>query len=195
MPRQKMAVISLPFAQRRDLFAEYLYSSIWFIYSRRRSGIDVKATGDSTMRLVLCPLVLLIAAADLHAITMTADLSGVRPGPVSVARVDSVLQVAWMDDSHHRWQAGFALDSTKPVIAGFTVDGRTVIEGARPVYRCSTGKRTGGWDQFFDHPPLAAEGTRGFRGQFAPTAAVVKTVGDRVEVAFDGMRCGTSPAS
>ena len=143
------------------------------------------------MRLVLCPLVLLIAGANLSAKTINVDISGVKPGPVSVAKDDNALRVAWEDGASHHWQASFSLDSAKPVIAGVSVDGRAVLDGARPVYRCSTGKRTGGWDQFFDHPPLAAEGTRDFRGQFAPTAAVAKTVGDRVEVAFDGMRCGT----
>ena len=38
--------------------------------------------GDSTMKLVLCPLFLLIASANLSAKTITVDISGVKPGPV-----------------------------------------------------------------------------------------------------------------
>ena len=143
------------------------------------------------MKLILCPLFLLIASANLQAKTISVDMSGVKPGPVSVAKSDDTLQIAWEDGAKHHWQAIFSLDSAKPVIAGVSVDGRSMLAGARPVYRCSTGKRTGGWDQFFDHPPLAAEGTHDFRGQFSPIASAVKTVGDRVEVTFDGMRCGS----
>ena len=142
------------------------------------------------MRLVLYPLVLLIASVNLQAKTISVDTSGVKTGPVSVTTQDSALQVSWEDGAHHHWQANFSLDTAKPVIAGVSVDARAVLEGARPVYRCSTGKRTGGWDQFFDHPPLVAEGTRDFRAEFKPATAIVKTVGDRVEVAFDGMSCG-----
>jgi hypothetical protein len=143
------------------------------------------------MRLILYPLFLLIASANLQAKTISVDMSGVRPGPVSVSKSDDALQVAWEDDAKHHWQAIFSLDSAKSVITGVSVDGRSVLAGARPVYRCSTGKRTGGWDQFFDHPPLAAEGTHDFRGQFSPAASVVKSVGDRLEIAFDGMSCGS----
>jgi hypothetical protein len=143
------------------------------------------------MRLALYSFALLIGSANLSAKTIPADISGVKPGPVTVTNDNSALQIAWEDGSRHHWQATFALDTAKPAIAGVQVDGRPVLEGARPVYRCSTGKRTGGWDQFFDHPPSAAEGTRDFRAKFAPNAATVKTVGDRVEVAFDGMSCGS----
>ncbi len=143
------------------------------------------------MKLGFCSLFLVLASAKLSAKMLTVDISGVKPGPVAVVKNDTTLQVSWDGDAGQHWQASFSLDTAKPVIAGVTVDGRSVLEAAKPVYRCSTGKRTGGWDQFFDHPPLAAEGTRDFRAQFAPGAAVAKTVGDRVEVSFDGMRCGS----
>ncbi len=134
---------------------------------------------------------LALASGSLAAKTITVDQSGVRPGPVEVKEDGGALRVNWEDGARHRWEAMFSLDSTKPLIAGLSVDGRVVLEGARPLYRCSTGKRTGGWDVFFDAPPLAEEGIKEFRGMFAPGAAVVKTVGDRVEVAFDGMSCGS----
>jgi hypothetical protein len=143
------------------------------------------------MRLALYSFALLIASANLPAKTIPADISGVKSGPVIVTNDNGALQITWEDGNRRHWQATFALNTVKPVIAGVQVDGHAVLEGARPVYRCSTGKRTGGWDQFFDHPPLAAEGTRDFRATFAPNAATVKTIGDRVEVSFDGMSCGS----
>ncbi|HEY3453810.1 MAG TPA: hypothetical protein VGK64_04350 [Bryobacteraceae bacterium] len=68
--------------------------------------------------------------------------------------------------------------------------GNPVIEKTNPVYRCSTGKRRGGWDAFFDFPPSHPEGTRSFLQEFHPTRAVARTVGDRVEVTFNGMKLG-----
>jgi hypothetical protein len=64
------------------------------------------------------------------------------------------------------------------------------VQLARPYYRCTTGRRTGGWDAFFDFPPANSAGTRQFVQEFHPASAVARTVGNRVEVTFDGMRVG-----
>ncbi|MGA3035143.1 MAG: hypothetical protein ABSD70_17790 [Terracidiphilus sp.] len=121
---------------------------------------------------------------------ITADLSGVKPGPVSVVTSDRSLTVRWSDARNHRWQTVFSLDSTEPLITAISVDGREIVERAKPYYRCTTGKRRGGWDAFFDFPPADPEGTRQFLQEFHPTAAIALTVGNRVEVTFDGMRMG-----
>jgi hypothetical protein len=121
---------------------------------------------------------------------ITPDLSGVRPGPISVVASDQALNVAWSDAAKHHWQTVFSLDSTKPLITSISVDGRKIVEQAKPYYRCTTGKRRGGWDAFFDFPPAAPDGTRQFLQEFHPTAVVAQTVGNRVEVSFDGMRLG-----
>jgi hypothetical protein len=96
------------------------------------------------------------------------DTSGVKPGPVQVQTTADTLSVTWTDGERKPWRADFSLDPARPLITAVSVGGRPVIERARPLYDVSTGKRRGGWDQFFDHPPLAAEGTRDFRAQFAP---------------------------
>ena len=98
------------------------------------------------MRLAVFAALLLLASGSGAAKTIAVDRSGVAAGPVAVAEKDGTLRVSWEDGARHRWVAVFSLDSTKPVISGVTVDGRTVLEEARPVYRCSTGKRTGGWE-------------------------------------------------
>ena len=58
------------------------------------------------------------------------------------------------------------------------------------MYRCTTGKRTGGWDAFFDFPPANPAGTRQFLMEFHPSVAIAKTVGNRLEVSFNGMKLG-----
>jgi len=65
-----------------------------------------------------------------------------------------------------------------------------VIDRARPFYQCTTGKRRGGWDQFFDLPPSHPEGRRSFAGDFVLKSARAQTTGDRLELSFDGLRMG-----
>ena len=127
---------------------------------------------------------------------MTADLSGVKTGPVAITSSGPSLQVRWKDGGARQWEAAFSLDSSKPLIAAIAVDGRKIVERANPVYRCSTGKRRGGWDAFFDFPPSYPDGTRNFLQEFHPTKAIARTVGgDRVEISFDGMKLGTFSGS
>ena len=119
-----------------------------------------------------------------------ADISGVRPGPVGVRTEATSVIVTWPDESAKTWRAEFSLEIAKPLITAISVDGKNIVERANPVYRCSTGKRRGGWDEFFDLPPADPGGTRSFRGAFRLKAAFARTIGDRVEVRFDGLSMG-----
>ena len=121
---------------------------------------------------------------------ITPDVSAVRNGPISVAASAQSLTISWDDGANHQWQTIFSLDSTKPLITAISADDRNIVALANPFYRCSTGKRRGGWDAFFDFPPAAPEGTRQFLAEFHPTTVTARTVGNRVEVTFDGMRLG-----
>jgi hypothetical protein len=122
--------------------------------------------------------------------SVTLDLSGVRAGPIRVERAGGGFQVLWPDERSRTWTAHFTLDPRQPLITSIAVNGTNVLTGAQPFYRAETGKRRGGWDAFFDFPPSAPEGTRSFLGEFHPKAARATSIGDRVEVAFDGMRLG-----
>lgn len=119
-----------------------------------------------------------------------ADLSQVRPGPVAVKALAQSVVVTWPDESGRTWEAEFSLEIGKPLITAISTGGQRIIERANPVYRCSTGRRRGGWDEFFDHPPADPDGTRSFRGAFRLKAAAARTVGDRVEIQFDGLSLG-----
>jgi hypothetical protein len=118
------------------------------------------------------------------------DLSGLRPGPVSVDGTRESVTVQWQDESSRPWTAVFSLDPAQPLITAISVDGKPIVERARPLYWCETGKRRGGWDQFFDFPPSHPEGTRRFAGELKLRSAKARTVGDRVEILFEGLRIG-----
>lgn len=133
---------------------------------------------------------LLLCGSLAAAQNITFDASGVRPGPVRVENSNGGFQIEWPDERGRTWNAQFSLDPRKPLITSIGVNGRTVLSDGRPFYRAETGKRRGGWDAFFDFPPSAPEGTRSFLGEFHPKSARATTVGDRMEVAFDGMRLG-----
>ena len=133
-----------------------------------------------------------IAICSLPAIgqTIVVDTSAVRPGPVHVDATGGALSVEWPDERGRSWTARFSLDPRSSLITSIGVGGKAVIADAQPFYQAETGRRRGGWDQFFDFPPSAPEGTRAFIGELQPKNARATTIGDRVEVSFDGMRLG-----
>jgi hypothetical protein len=128
--------------------------------------------------------------ARLTAALIPADVAQVRPGPVTVTAAADSLTVRWPDEASRAWTAEFSLDTQKPLLTAVRVDGKPVLDRARPWFQVETGKRRGGWDQFFDYPPSHPEGTHRFQMVFEPAAAVARTAGDRVEVAFAGLRLG-----
>ncbi len=125
-----------------------------------------------------------------HAVNIAPDLTRVKHGPIAVVTSGTALTVSWEDGDAQHWQAVFSLDSAKPLITAITADGKLIVDRANPVFRLSAGKRKGGWDAFFDIPPADPAGTRRFTQQFHPVAVHARTVGNRVEIDFDGMTLG-----
>jgi hypothetical protein len=134
-------------------------------------------------------LFVLLFSAVLGA-AVPVDLSDVRPGPVSVVESPAALTVKWPAENNRMWTAEFSLDPKEPLITAISAEGKPVIQRARPWYHVETGKRRGGWDEFFDFPPSHPEGTHSYEGNFELRAAHAQTLGDRVEVTFDGLRAG-----
>src|SRR5690242_3203493 len=123
------------------------------------------------MKKFFAVLLLVLSAQLVLSAPIVADISGVKPGPITVAVSGPALVVNWKDSQNRQWQAQFALDSTKPVITSISADGKDIVQSARPYYRCTTGKRTGGWDAFFDFPAGNPAGTRQFLATFHPEHA------------------------
>lgn len=147
---------------------------------------------DSRLLWRLLPLVCLLFALGRFAAAdpISANISAVQRGSIRVEATSNAITVRWSDAGKRAWTAAFSLDSKAPLISFISVNGQNVVEKGTPFYRCSTGVRTGGWNAFFDFPPAAPEGTRNFLQRFHPTAATVRSVGDRVEVSFNGMEMG-----
>ncbi len=122
--------------------------------------------------------------------TLGVDTSGVRPGPITVNPTAGAIEVHWKDERARAWIAAFSLTAATPTIASIEVEGRRVVDRAQPFYRAEAGKRRGGWDAFFDFPPSHPDGTRAFFAEFHPKSVSVRSIGDRMEVSFDGMRLG-----
>src|SRR2546423_7686461 len=132
----------------------------------------------------------ILCAFAAHAAVVPLDISGVQPGPIQVRGTADSATVRWADAAGRGWSAEFSLDPAKPVIAAISVDGKAVIERARPFYQCSTGIRRGGGGAFFDFSPSHPEGTRSFLGGVKLIGVRAVRVGDRVEMIFDRMRMG-----
>src|SRR3954447_24657599 len=126
------------------------------------------------------------------AATVPADISDVRPGPVTVSASTESITVRWPDEASRMWSAEFSLNSERPLITAIGVGSTAVVRDAYPQYWAVTGKRRGraGFDEFFDFPGNHPEGTRRFEGMFRPVGAKARTIGNRVEVLFDGLKLG-----
>src|SRR5687768_2569370 len=118
-------------------------------------------------------------------------MSEVRPGPVAVTSTATTVTVSWPDETSRTWTAAFSLEPNRPLITSVGVGSTPVITEARAFYRGETGKRRGGWNAFFDDPASHPEGTRHVQATFLLRAAKARTLGDRVELIFDGMRMGS----
>ena len=121
---------------------------------------------------------------------VSLDVSDLRPGPVEVTAAEDGVTVEWPDAADRDWRATFSLDPDRPLIESIAVDGAAVVSGVRPFYQVETGTRRRGWNAFFDFPPSHPDGTRHAQGVFSLTKATVRTVGERVELIFDGLRMG-----
>lgn len=143
-----------------------------------------------TFTLVFLALASLATAQPQGPPPVALDLSGLQSGPVTVTAIERSVTVRWPDETSRAWTAVFSLDPAQPLITAVSVDGKPVLERARPLYWCETGKRRGGWDQFFDFPPSHPEGTRSFTGELKIRNARARTIGERVEIYFEGLRLG-----
>ena len=121
-----------------------------------------------------------------------ADISGVRPGPIKISASAETLTVRWPDEASRMWTAEFSLNSEKPLVTQIGVGTTEVVRNAYPQYWATTGKRRGraGFDEFFDFPGSHSEGTRRFEGAFRPITAKARSVGNRMEVLFLGLKLG-----
>jgi hypothetical protein len=139
--------------------------------------------------ILLIALVLVPGLVDAQ--TVALDTTALRPGVIAVTSTASEVSVEWPDENSRTWKATFSLDPERPLVTSIGVGASTVVTDARPFYQGETGKRRGGWYQFFDDPTTHPEGTRHVMGTFALRGARAKSIGERVELVFDGMRMGS----
>jgi hypothetical protein len=125
------------------------------------------------------------------AVSVPLDLSGVRPGPVGVARAEESVTITWPDETGRAWRATFSLDPAQPLVTSIGAGADSVVSGARPFYQGETGKRRGGWYAFFDDPTTHPDGTRHVQSTLRLRGAIARSVGERVEIVFDGFRMGS----
>ena len=125
------------------------------------------------------------------AVSVPLDLTAVRPGPISVARAEDSVTITWPDETGRPWRATFSLDPAQPLVTSIATGADPVVRSARPFYQGETGKRRGGWYAFFDDPTTHPDGTRHVQGTLQLRGASARSIGERVEIVFDGVRMGS----
>ena len=78
-------------------------------------------------------LILFIPIISMAAI-VPADISGVRPGPITVSATADSLTVRWPDEASRMWSAEFSLNSDRPLITAISVGSTPVVRSAYPQY-------------------------------------------------------------
>jgi hypothetical protein len=134
--------------------------------------------------------ILLLIPLPAAAVSVPLDLSGVRPGPITVARDEESVTITWPDDTGRAWRATFSLNPAQPLVTSIGAGADAIVRGGRPFYQGETGKRRGGWYAFFDDPTTHPDGTRHVQSTLQLRGAVARSVGERVEIVFDGFRMG-----
>jgi len=142
------------------------------------------------VRWLVLSVVLTAGLQQAPAAAVPVDLSEVRSGPVQADSREDSLAVTWPDADGRSWRAIFSLDPEKPLITSIAFGERVVVQEARPFYQVETGVRRRGWNAFFDFPPSHPEGTRHFHADFTLRSAKARSLGERLEVSFDGLRLG-----
>ncbi|HUS06142.1 MAG TPA: hypothetical protein VMZ52_07600, partial [Bryobacteraceae bacterium] len=142
------------------------------------------------MRLTTLPALVASLAALVAAAPVPLDSSRVQPGAITLQSSPESFAITWPGDGGKQWTAVFSLDPAKPLVSSIGTGGRNIIERAQPQYWITTGKRRGGFDQFFDLPPSHPEGIRRFTGSLQIKSARAETIGDRLEITFDGLSLG-----
>jgi hypothetical protein len=150
----------------------------------------IGADGWKSVRRAAVASVLVVVIPAIRGQVLSADLSHVKAGPISVTRTGTKLEVRWQDADAHQWTDSFELSTTEALSQDVSVDGHLVVSHAQPLLECEVGKRRGGWNVFFDAPALNPAGTRRFHAVFHPTGVKAETVGDHVQVTFDGVTMG-----
>ena len=65
------------------------------------------------------------------AVSVPLDLTGVRPGPISVVRSDDSVAVTWPDETARVWRATFSLNPAQPLITSIGAGADAVVRSAR----------------------------------------------------------------
>jgi hypothetical protein len=141
--------------------------------------------------LVVSLALLALVPAAAAAAVVPIDLAGVRPGPIGIVRGEDSVTVSWPDETAGVWRATFSLDPSQPLVTSIGLGEHVVVRGARAFYQGEIGKRRGGWYAFFDDPASHPDGTRHVQGTFTLRAATARSVGERLEIVFDGLRMGS----
>ena len=132
-------------------------------------------------------LVFLIPLVSVAAV-VPADISGVRPGPVTVSASAEIFDRSLAGRSIPHVDSRILIGLRQAADHEDWRGSTPIVRNAWPQYWATTGKRRGraGFDEFFDFPGNHPEGTRRFEGAFRPVSVKARSIGNRIEVLFKG---------
>ena len=160
-----------------------LFSLLWLSPSHQASGAVKKLGGRAFWRAIApanpCPMRLggslaLPISADFEFFQssrsqpeLPVDFSAYREtADFRVTRKREALTINWYGENRISFRLSLNLADPEKLIAELSqavssaAPRKIILKDAAPAYRVTTGKRNGGWDNFFDSPARLADRTR-----------------------------------
>ena len=113
---------------------------------------------------------------------------------IQVVQQGALLQVVWPGENGRALRVRFNMADLNLLIREIGVSKAStfvpILENASPQYMSFTGKRRGGWDNFFDHPPGRRDEIRTFDSSLRGNMCQVTSDHQRVQVAINGLEVG-----
>jgi hypothetical protein len=143
----------------------------------------------------LLGLLILFFGVSYGATPIWVDFSGYDPScGIQVVQEGPLLQVIWPGERGQVLRIRFNLGDLNLLIRDMSVSRSSafvpVLENVSPQYMCFTGKRRGGWDNFFDTPPSYRAEIRTYDSSLAGNMCHVTSDHQRVQVAINGLAVG-----
>ncbi|MGH9660892.1 MAG: hypothetical protein ACRD96_20250, partial [Bryobacteraceae bacterium] len=119
------------------------------------------------------------------------DLSGYREAAdLRVEHSGDILTAHWTGERNGALRLRLNLADAEKLISELSVNGKPLLRDAAPAYFVYTGKRRGGWDNFFDTPSTRPREIAEANSTLAIDRARVHTGGRRMRLRVEGLSLG-----
>src|SRR5437899_3082999 len=140
-------------------------------------------------------LLVLFPPISFGATPIWVDFSGYdKSCGIQVTQDGPLLQVVWPGDRDQALRFRFNLGDMSALVRDISISKAStfapILENVSPQYMSYVGKRRGGWDNFFDTPPIHRAEIRTFDSSLKGNMCQITSDHQRVQLAINGFEVG-----